>query len=146
MFDKTNKCYLYKLEIVPENFMHLILWDFDIQTSHLISARRPHVVFINKRKIICHLVDFFLSQGTTEWKWKKEKWDKYLDLIREHRKLWNIMVMLIPNMIGALGTFPKGLEKKTARYTNRRKSQDCTDHSIIKIGLNSQKSLGDWRF
>ena len=34
---------------IPKNFMRLILWDFEIQTDHLIPARRPYRVKINKK-------------------------------------------------------------------------------------------------
>ena len=30
---------------------HKLLWDFDIHTHHLISARRPDLIIINKKKI-----------------------------------------------------------------------------------------------
>ena len=29
---------------------HKLLWDFDIQMDHLISARRPDYIIINKKK------------------------------------------------------------------------------------------------
>ena len=32
--------------------------DFDIQTDHLISARRPNLMIINKKKRIYKIVDF----------------------------------------------------------------------------------------
>ena len=35
--------------------------------------------------------------------------DKYLDLARELKKLWNMKVTVIPIVIGALGTITKGL-------------------------------------
>ena len=35
---------------VLENDTHKIQWDFDIQTDHLISARRPDLIIINKNK------------------------------------------------------------------------------------------------
>ena len=35
---------------VLENDTHKILWDFDIQTDHLISARRPDLIIINQKK------------------------------------------------------------------------------------------------
>ena len=41
-----------------------------------------------------------------------EKRDKYLDLARELKKLWNMKVTVIPIVIGALGTIPKGLVKR----------------------------------
>ena len=42
-----------------------------------------------------------------EW----EKRDKYLDLARELKKLWNMKVTIIPVVIGAFGTVTKGLLK-----------------------------------
>ena len=39
---------------------------------------------------------------------ENEKRDKYLDLARELKKLWNMKVTVIPIVIGALGTIPKG--------------------------------------
>ena len=38
-----------------------------------------------------------------------KKKDKYLDLARELKKLWNMKVNFIPILIGALGTVTKGL-------------------------------------
>ena len=40
-----------------------------------------------------------------------EKIDKYLDLARESKKLWNMRVTVIPIVVGALGMVPKNLEK-----------------------------------
>ena len=34
---------------VLENDTHKFLWDFDIQIDHLISARRPDLIIINKK-------------------------------------------------------------------------------------------------
>ena len=38
-----------------------------------------------------------------------EKTDKYLDLAKEPKKLWNMKVTIIPIGIGALGTVTKGM-------------------------------------
>ena len=37
-------------ESIWENEMLKILWDFEIQTDHLIPARRPDLGLINKKK------------------------------------------------------------------------------------------------
>ena len=42
---------------------------------------------------------------------ESEKKDKYLDLARELKKLWNMKVAIIPIVIGAFGTITKGLLK-----------------------------------
>ena len=40
-----------------------------------------------------------------------EKKDKYLDLARELKKIWNMKVTIIPIVIGAFGTVTKELLK-----------------------------------
>ena len=40
-----------------------------------------------------------------------EKKDKYLDLARELKKLWNMKATIVPIVIGAFGTITKGLLK-----------------------------------
>ena len=49
-FDDTAKRYIHKLESVQENETHIIFWDFEIQTDHLISSRRPDFVGKKDRK------------------------------------------------------------------------------------------------
>ncbi len=41
---------MHNPESVLENDAHKLLWDFDIHTDHLISARRPDLIIINKKK------------------------------------------------------------------------------------------------
>ena len=43
---------------VLEKATHKLLWDFKIQTDHLIPARRPNLIIINKKKTTCKIVDF----------------------------------------------------------------------------------------
>ena len=50
------------------------MWDFNIQTDHLIPARRPDLTIINKRKRIYKIVDFAVPaepQNKSEGKWKE---------------------------------------------------------------------------
>ena len=35
---------------VPENNTHKLLWEFDVHTDHLISARRQDLILIKKKK------------------------------------------------------------------------------------------------
>ena len=44
--------------LVLENDSHKLLWDFNIQTDHLIPARRPDLIIINKKKRTCKIVRF----------------------------------------------------------------------------------------
>ena len=114
-FDHTNKWYM--LNSVLENDTHKLLWDFDKQTDHLISARRANLIIINKKKKkekkkrTGKIVDFAVPADHRIKLKESEKKDKYLDLDRKLKKLWNMKVIIIPIMIGAFGTVTKGLSK-----------------------------------
>ena len=49
-FDHMNKWYMHNPTSVLEIDKYKLLWDFDIQTGHLISARRPDLIIIKKKK------------------------------------------------------------------------------------------------
>ena len=96
---------------VLENDTHKLLWDFKIQTDHLIPARRSDLIIINKKKKICKIVDFAIPVDNRIILKESEKKDNYLDLARELKKLWNMKVTIVPIVIGVLGTITKGLLK-----------------------------------
>ena len=111
-FDHTNKWYMHNWAPVLENNTHKLWWDFDTHTDHLISDRIPDLIIINKKKRNCKIVDFAVLADhrikLKEW----EKKDKYLDLARELKNLWNMQVTIIPIVIGVFGTVTKGLLKE----------------------------------
>ena len=88
-----------------------VLWDFNIQTDHLIPARRPDNNNQQKKKRTCKIVDFAVPADHRIKLKECEKKDKYLDLARELKKLWNMQVTIIPIVIGAFVTVTKGLLK-----------------------------------
>ena len=58
---------------VLENDTHKLLWDLDIQTDHPISARRPDLMVINKKKKrICKIVNFAVPEYWEE-SWRLEE-------------------------------------------------------------------------
>ena len=80
---------MHNQEPVLENDTHKLLRDFDIQTDHLISARRPDLIIINKKKKkkkICKIVDFAVPADHRIKLKECEKKDKYLDLARDLKK------------------------------------------------------------
>ena len=64
-----------------------LFWDFEIQTDHLISARRPDRVMVKRKKRIYRIVGFAVSAD--HWVKLKEckMRNKYKDLARELKKL-----------------------------------------------------------
>ena len=71
-----------------------------------------------------------------------EKKDKYLDLARELKKLWNMKVTILPVGIGAFGTISKGLLKG---LEDLRVGGRLEIISITENGQNTEKSPGDLR-
>ena len=71
---------------VLENDKHKLLWEFDIHTDHLISARRPDLIIINKKKRTCKIVDIAVPVYHRIKLKECEKRDKYIDLARELKK------------------------------------------------------------
>ena len=107
--NNNNNYYYY----YNDNATHKFLWVFNIQTDHLIPARRPDLIIINKKKKkekkkrTCKIVDFAVPADHRIKLKECEKRDKYLDLARELKKLWNMQVTSIPIVIGAFGTVTK---------------------------------------
>ena len=73
-FDHTNKWYMHNPATILEKDTYKLLRDLDIQTDHLISARRPDLIVINKKieKLQnCILYCTGRTQNKTERKWKE---------------------------------------------------------------------------
>ena len=87
-------------------------------------------------------MDFAITvDHRAELKESKKK-DKYLNFARELKKLWNMKVMIIPIVIGALGSHQR-IATRTGGLGNERTGGDCPNYSIIEIGQNTEKSSGD---
>ena len=71
-----------------------------------------------------------------------KKNDKYLDLAKALKKLWNIKVAIIPIVIDAFGIVTKGLLKGLGSW---QMSGDHPNDSIVENGQNTERSPGDLR-
>ena len=52
-FEAGDKWYEHKPESVLENEGYKIFWDFSVQTDHVIEARGPDLVVVNKKDRSC---------------------------------------------------------------------------------------------
>ena len=108
-FDVKEKWYEHEPNAVSENYDVHILSDFEVQTDHEIEARRPDTIVTDKENNICKIIDFAVPFDS---KVNSKEVEKYQNLARKLRKIWNTKVKVIPNIIGALGTTPKLLRKR----------------------------------
>ena len=66
-----------------------------------------------RRNRQCKIIDFAVPYyNSVDNKEPDEKIDKYQDLAREIKRLWNTQVKIIPVVVGALGTTPRLLRKR----------------------------------
>ena len=106
------KWYNQKPASVVENDIVKILWDFNIQTDHVISHRRSAIVLLYKTERKCHLIDITVSGE----KWidlkEQKKVGNYSELRRKVKKIWNLsQAVVVPVVIGALGVTSKILKE-----------------------------------
>ena len=109
-FDHTIKWYIHKSESILENAIQRILYNFEIQMDHLISARRLDLMLINKKKYY-HLIDVAVLEDHRMKIKIKQNERKILRPCQRTKKLWNIRVTVILIVVGALGMVSKGLKK-----------------------------------
>ena len=86
------------------NEMHKLLWDFETQTDHLISAKKKKK---KKKQLPWWIVNFAVPANHRVKLNESEK--KVPKFATELKKLWNIKVSVIPIEIGALGWVTKEL-------------------------------------
>ena len=96
---------------VRDNDTRKLFWDFDIQTDHLISTRRPDLIIIYKKRELAKLWTFAVLTDHRIKLNQCEKKYKYLDFSRDLKKLRNMKATIIPIVIGAFCTVTKGLFK-----------------------------------
>ena len=129
-FEAGDKWHDHKLESCLENEDYKILWDFSIQTDHVIGARRPDSVVVDKKRRTCKIIDFAVPGDRRIEEKEKEKIEKYQDLRRELQRIWNVRVKIILLVVRSLGATPK-------QFGNRLKETGITTETgqVQKVAL-----------
>ena len=97
---------MHNPESVLEDKTYKLLWDFELQTDHLIAARQPDLVIINNKKEKLTNYGLCCLSGPQRKIKESEKGGKYLDLERGLKNL-SMKLTVIPLAVLALGTIPK---------------------------------------
>ena len=83
------------------------MWDFSIQTDHVIEARRPDLVAVDKKERICKIIDFAVPGDSRIEEKEKDKIETHQELGEELQKIRNVKVKIVPLVVGSLGAIPK---------------------------------------
>ena len=150
-FHHTNKWYIYNPESFLENGTLKVLWDFEIQTDHLISARRPNLMIVNNKKKkkekekTYRKDDFVVPTDHRVKSRSSEKGDKYLDFARElKKKKWKLKVSVIPIVIGALGTILPKLIKGLGDLETRGQVETIQTTAFLRSAWILRRVLETW--
>jgi len=103
---------------VSENDEVKLLWDVNIQCDHVIEARRPDIVVVNKQEKKCTIIDISVPADKRIGEKENEKVEKYQDLKREIARMWNMRALqVVPIVVGSLGSVTKNLDNyRKLRY------------------------------
>ena len=129
-----------------KNEMQKILWDFEMQTDHLILTRRTDQMIINekkkeeKRKKRELVVKRILSQIENQRKWKGRR------ILEPCQQLWKMPVMMIPIVDNALRTVTKVLEKGSKQLEIGGENETIQTTALLKLAwilTRDQETWGD---
>ena len=94
-----------------------------------------------QKKKTCQIVDFAVPVDLRVKIKGSKKRDKYLDLARELKRLWNMKVLVIPIVVGALGTIPKGLVKGLEDLELREQLETIQMAALLRLARIQRRVL-----
>ena len=119
-----------------------MLWDFNIQCDHIIEARRPDILIVEKEEKVCKIIDIAIPGDSRVAEKEREKVEKYLDLKREIARIWFMKkVRVIPVVVGALGTIAKNLDKRIEKIRIKIKAERIQKTAILGTARILKKVL-----
>ena len=75
---------------------------------------------------------------------ERKKKDKYLDLARELKKMWNMKVTIIPIVIGAFGTVTKELLKGLEDLEDGGRVETIQTTALLRTARILRRVLVTW--
>ena len=79
------------------------MWDFSIQTDHVIQAWRLDFSAVDINRKTCEIINFAVLGDRRIEEKEKEKIEKYQVLRKELHKIFNVRVKIIPLVVCSLG-------------------------------------------
>ena len=84
-----------------------IMWDMQVNTDRTITAKRPDITVKDSVNSTCKLIDMTVPSDRNIALKEIEKKSKYKDLGVEIQRMWQMKTIVIPVVVGALGTVKK---------------------------------------
>ena len=108
-----NKWYSHVPNVVTEtdDGKVTIYWDKPIKTDRKVSYNRPDVIVIYREENTWYSGDFVIPMDHHVKEKEEEKIDKYMDFATEVRRQFRVKTVIVPIVLGDLGTVPAELSK-----------------------------------
>ena len=107
--ERNEKWYGHCLEGVVEDDDVKLIRDINIQCDHVIKARRPDLILVDKKAKSCFIVDVAIPGDCKIHEKETKKIEKYQNLKRKLKRLWLLKkVEVVPVVVRALGCISKG--------------------------------------
>ena len=115
----TDKWYQQAPETVTHNKDNniTIMWDMPVNTDRTTTANRPDIIVKDSVNSTCKLIDMTVPSDRNIA--LKEKKSKYKDLELEIQRMWHMKTIVIPVVVGALGTVKKGMVENIKKVSER---------------------------
>ena len=97
-------------QCISENSHVKLLWDFNVYTYHVLSARCPDIVVMNKEEASAEIIDVTVPADCNVTSKEAEKVEMYRDLSIDLMSLWKRKCKIIPIVVGCLGCITHILE------------------------------------
>ncbi|XP_068234287.1 uncharacterized protein [Palaemon carinicauda] len=107
----SNKCYEHQPEVVVKNDQAKLFWDYSIRTDRVIRAHRSDVNLVEKTTKNISLIDVAVPWDSRMEDNGRDKIEKYHDLRKELRRLWNMQVKVVLIITGMLDTISTSLKE-----------------------------------
>ena len=96
-----------------------IMWDMPVNTDRTITANRPDIIVKDSVNSTCKLIDMTVPSDRNIALKEIEKKSKYKDLELEIQRMWHMKTVVIPVVVGALGTVEKGMVENIKKVSER---------------------------
>ena len=95
------------------------MWDIPVNTDRTITANRPDIIVKDSVNSTCKLIDMTVPSYRNIALKEIEKESKYKDLELEIQRMWHMKTVVIPVIVGALGTVKKGIVENIKKVSER---------------------------
>ena len=140
-FEVATNWYDHTPQRVMDSSSTTILWDMSIHTDREIAANRPDIIIKDKVEKTCYLIDIAIPNDNNVGVKELEKRSKYKDLEIELARMWDMQVINIPIVIGALGLIRKGMIKNMSKISETLRIELCQKVALLGTARILRKTL-----